>query len=92
MAAELGTPAYRLFDTRVVRSRRVSPTFVRVTLGAPSLRHFAPWGLDQRVKLILPRATEEQGADDAWRGPLAGDVDGLTVAEWRATQALMPAD
>ena len=91
MATELGTPAYRLFDTRVVRTRRLSPTFVRVTLGGPSLALFAPWGLDQRVKLILPRAFEDQGADVAWHGPLAGDVDGLTVTEWRAALTSMPA-
>ncbi|CAD6011051.1 siderophore-interacting protein [Agreia sp. COWG] len=90
-------PAYRLFDTRVIRSRRLSPTFVRITLGAPSLRHFAPWGLDQRVKLILPHAGERAQTAPGptgphpWSGPFAGDVDGLSVDEWRAALARLPA-
>lgn len=88
-----GIPAYRLFDTRVIRTRRITPTFVRVTLGSPSLRHFAPWGLDQRLKLILPRgAGQTRPHRQPWQGPFSGDVDGLSVTEWRAALAGMPAD
>ncbi|PPF60230.1 siderophore-interacting protein [Clavibacter michiganensis] len=87
-----GTPAYRLFDTRVVHTRAISPTFVRVTLGSPSLRHFAPWGLDQRLKLILPHDVSQATARrQPWEGPFSDDVDGLSVAEWRAALASMPA-
>jgi NADPH-dependent ferric siderophore reductase len=90
-----GIPAYRLFDTRVIRTRRITPTFVRVTLGSPSLRHFGPWGLDQRLKLILPHDVNHTAVQrHPWRGPLfnEGDVDGLSVTEWRAALAGMPAD
>ena len=90
-----GAPAYRLFDTRVIRTRQLTPTFVRVTLGSPSLRHFAPWGLDQRLKLILPHDAGQAGQHrHPWHGPFSneGDADGLSVAEWRAALAGMPAD
>lgn len=85
-----GTPAYRLFDTRVIRTRRLTPTFVRVTLGSPSLQHFAPWGLDQRLKLIFPRAGGRT-TTQPWHGPFSANVDGLPVAEWRAALAGMTA-
>jgi NADPH-dependent ferric siderophore reductase len=80
-------PPYRLFETRVARTARVSPAFVRVTLVGPTLRLFAPWGLDQRIKLVLPRP---DGAEDGWAGPLAGDVDGLAPDDWRHRVAGMP--
>lgn len=90
MTTALEIPAYRLFDVRVVRSGWISPTFVRVTLGGTSLRHFAPWGLDQRVKLLLPPGGA--GSGTAWHGPFAADVDGLSVAEWRTASAALPAE
>ncbi|OUE10651.1 NADPH-dependent ferric-chelate reductase [Clavibacter michiganensis subsp. michiganensis] len=80
-------PPYRLFETRVARTERVSPAFVRVTLVGPTLHLFAPWGLDQRIKLVLPRP---DGAGDGWAGPLAGDVDGLAPDDWRHRVAGMP--
>jgi NADPH-dependent ferric siderophore reductase len=45
---------YSAFPVRVARKEQVSPGFVRVTLAGPALRDFAPWGLDQRIKLVLP--------------------------------------
>lgn len=45
---------YSAFPARVAGKRRISPGFIRVTLHGPALRHFAPWGLDQRIKLVLP--------------------------------------
>ncbi|GAA1608875.1 siderophore-interacting protein [Actinoplanes couchii] len=45
---------YSAFPVRVTRTQRLSPGFVRVTLAGDSLRHFASWGLDQRIKLVLP--------------------------------------
>ncbi|MWJ80704.1 siderophore-interacting protein [Clavibacter michiganensis subsp. michiganensis] len=80
-------PPYRLFETRVARTERVSPAFVRVTLVGPTLHLFAPWGLDQRIKLVLPRP---DGAGAGWAGPLAGDVDGLAPDDWRHRVAGMP--
>lgn len=52
----LPTEPYRLFHTKVRATERISPGFMRVTLEAEQLRHFAPYGLDQRIKLILPNA------------------------------------
>ncbi|MDN4640841.1 siderophore-interacting protein [Agreia sp. PsM10] len=81
----------RLFDTRVIRSNRMTRTFVRVTLGAPSLRHFAPWGLDQRVKLILPHGGDRATTEDrSWRGRFSEEVDGISAPEWRAELARLP--
>lgn len=45
---------YRLFPVRVRRTRRVSPSFVRITFGGPELASFADNGYDQRIKLVLP--------------------------------------
>lgn len=45
---------YSAFPVTVAAVRRVTPNFQRVTLAGPMLRHFAPWGLDQRIKLVLP--------------------------------------
>lgn len=47
---------YSAFPVSVAGTRRVSPGFLRLTLSGPSLRHFAPWGLDQRIKLVIPMA------------------------------------
>ncbi|MDR7277167.1 siderophore-interacting protein [Catenuloplanes atrovinosus] len=46
--------AYSAFPVRVGAIVRLSPGFVRVTLTGDALRHFAPWGVDQRIKLVLP--------------------------------------
>jgi NADPH-dependent ferric siderophore reductase len=48
------TAAWRLFEVRVRRVRRLSPTFVRVTFTGPDLDRFADNGYDQRIKLVLP--------------------------------------
>ncbi len=45
---------YSAFRVRVDRTARLSPGFVRITLAGDALRNFAPWGLDQRIKLVLP--------------------------------------
>lgn len=45
---------YSAFPVIVAAVRRVTPNFQRVTLAGEMLRHFAPWGLDQRIKLVLP--------------------------------------
>ncbi|MEU8371820.1 siderophore-interacting protein [Micromonospora sp. NPDC048894] len=43
-----------LFATTVTATRRLSPGFVRVTLGDERLREMAPYQLDQRIKIMLP--------------------------------------
>ncbi|AXK44187.1 siderophore-interacting protein [Brachybacterium saurashtrense] len=47
---------YSAFPVAVARTRRLSPGFLRITLTGPALRNFAPWALDQRIKLVLPMA------------------------------------
>lgn len=46
--------AYSAFPVEVRARRRISPHFVRITLAGDSLRNFAAWGTDQRIKLVLP--------------------------------------
>ena len=55
-AAEVAAaPGYRFFRTRVLRSVRLSPSFVRLTLGGPEVAGFGAAGDDQRIKFVLPR-------------------------------------
>ncbi|MFI9641172.1 siderophore-interacting protein [Micromonospora sp. NPDC051925] len=53
MAAFRNSPNV-LFETVVTATRRLSPGFVRVTLGDERLRELAPHQLDQRIKIMLP--------------------------------------
>ncbi|MFF2083704.1 siderophore-interacting protein [Nocardia sp. NPDC058176] len=46
---------YSAFRVTVGAVRALTPGFRRITLTGPDLRHFAPWGVDQRIKLVLPR-------------------------------------
>ncbi|GAA1155523.1 siderophore-interacting protein [Nesterenkonia sandarakina] len=46
----------RAYATVVARVQRLSPNYLRFTLEAEELRHFHTGGLDQRIKLLLPRA------------------------------------
>ncbi|WP_103503851.1 siderophore-interacting protein [Streptomyces sp. SM14] len=45
---------FDFFDTHVLRTERLSPSFVRVTFGGDCLARFAGGGRDQRFKLFLP--------------------------------------
>ncbi len=45
---------YSAFAVTVAAARAIAPGWRRLTLAAPELRDFAPWGLDQRIKLVLP--------------------------------------
>ena len=46
--------AFKLFPAQVVRTLRLSPHVVRVTLGGPGLSGMTSGGLDQRVKVLFP--------------------------------------
>ena len=46
--------AWRFFSVKVGAVRRVSPSFIRVTLVGSDLASFADNGYDQRIKLALP--------------------------------------
>ncbi|MFC7495253.1 MULTISPECIES: siderophore-interacting protein [unclassified Nocardioides] len=58
----------------VVRVDRLSPSFVRIELGAPCLEHFGVEGqplYDQRIKLVFPGVPggpppSFEGADESW--------------------------
>lgn len=63
-----------LTEVEVRRVERLSPTFVRVELGADELADFGVDGplYDQRVKLVFPHASgglaSFEGADESWFG------------------------
>lgn len=48
--------AYSAFPVEVRATRRLSPGFIRITFTGDALEHFASWGTDQRIKLVLPMA------------------------------------
>ncbi|NLU76397.1 siderophore-interacting protein [Streptomyces sp. HNM0575] len=65
------TLPFEFFDTRVVRTRRLGPTMLRITFGGGSLRHLTTGGRDQRVKLFLPHPGQDAplvptDAGDEW--------------------------
>ena len=66
---------WRLFMTRVRHTRRLSPTFLRVTLTGVDLDRLADNGYDQRIKLIPP--LPGTGLSDLPTGP-------DWYAHWRA--------
>ncbi|MGP3988710.1 siderophore-interacting protein [Streptomyces sp. 3N207] len=49
------TVPFEFFELRVVRTRRLGPTMLRVTFGGDGLDGFASGGRDQRFKLFLPQ-------------------------------------
>lgn len=50
----------RVLRLEVVGSRRISPSFVRLTLGGEGLQRFQPQGYDQWFRLFLPRQGQER--------------------------------
>ncbi|WP_017624870.1 siderophore-interacting protein [Nocardiopsis chromatogenes] len=83
-----------LFDTRVCAVRRLSPGFVRLTLTGPHLGHFGPYGLDQRVKILVPDGPVPDVFDAGVGGGSgsSGESGGgpPTEAEWRARWRSLP--
>ncbi|MDT0310274.1 siderophore-interacting protein [Streptomyces sp. DSM 44917] len=53
---------FAFFDLHVLRAARISPGFVRVTLGGAALSDFACGGRDQRCKVFLPRPGQARAA------------------------------
>lgn len=70
------TAPFRFFDVHVVRSRRISPSMVRVTFGGEQLTELASGGRDQRFKLFLPQP--HQGR------PVFDDMSEGWYTAWRA--------
>ncbi|MFC7449202.1 siderophore-interacting protein [Rhodococcus daqingensis] len=63
-------PEHRQFlRARVLGSKQVSPSFVRVTIGGDELREFTPMGFDQWFRMFIPAA----GASAA-RGNASGQT------------------
>ena len=60
-------PAWRFYPVRVPRTRRLSPSFLRVTFTGPDLDRLADNGYDQRIKLVLP--LPDGGAAELPDGP-----------------------
>ncbi|MEU9980161.1 siderophore-interacting protein [Streptomyces sp. NPDC050856] len=79
---------FRFFPLQVARTRRLSPSLVRVTFtdapGSTALKGFASGGRDQSLSLFLPHP----GQPDAVMPPLDGDGLYAVLGAWRA----MPAD
>jgi NADPH-dependent ferric siderophore reductase len=60
---------FRMFQVRVARVRRLSPSFVRLTFTGRDLDEMADNGYDQRIKLILPlpgRGLDPLPTGDDW--------------------------
>ncbi|GAB7193055.1 hypothetical protein NUM3379_37640 [Kineococcus sp. NUM-3379] len=55
-APVVSDPCYRPLALHVLRAERLSPSYLRLTLGGDDLAAFAAAGSDQRIKLVLPRA------------------------------------
>jgi NADPH-dependent ferric siderophore reductase len=51
---------YTLCHTEVLRTVQLTPHLRRVTFGGPDLRRCTTAGLDQRIKLFLPRPDQER--------------------------------
>jgi NADPH-dependent ferric siderophore reductase len=69
-------PSGFVADVEVVAVERLSPAFVRVTLGAPALADLAHLGFDTRFKVVLPGPTG--------RLPEAADTQEGWYANWLA--------
>lgn len=74
-------PSYRAFGVRLLRARRLSPSFLRMTFTGPDLDEFGTDGLDQRIKLVLPAAC---GAKV--------DLAMFSDPDWYSTWRTMPDD
>jgi len=89
-------PAYRAYAVEVAGVRRLSSHFTRVTFAGPELRYFATHGLDQRIKLLLPREGADPLAlvdDDDWYGVWRDlDDDARPVLRTYTVKAIRPQD
>ncbi|MGW2780612.1 siderophore-interacting protein [Streptomyces populi] len=65
---------FRFFSLRVVRTRRLGPSLVRVTFAGPDLHAFHSHGRDQSLSLFLPHPGQSEPAvpvelgDGWWQG------------------------
>ncbi|WP_370524007.1 siderophore-interacting protein [Cellulomonas sp. APG4] len=94
-APRRSSSSYRAFEVEVLRTRRLSPSFLRMTFTGPELDRFGTAGLDQRVKLVLPAAcgaridTQEFTRDDwftGWRAKPDAEREPLRTYTVRAVR------
>ena len=71
---------FRFFGLRVLRTRRLSPSLLRVTFGGPGLDGFAAGGRDQSLSLFLPHPGQREPV-------VPVDEEGNWFAAWRALPA-----
>ncbi|MFI7088299.1 siderophore-interacting protein [Streptomyces anulatus] len=72
---------FRPFELIVLRTRRLGPSILRITLGGPGADGFSGGGRDQSLSVLLPRPGQSETAV-----PAGGD--GAWHEKWRA----LPAD
>ena len=93
-------PRYRPHPVRVVRARRLSPSYVRLTLGGADLTGFTACGWDQRIKVVLPAdGVRWQDAPADWFGWYRALPEGVrppmrtyTVRAWRPAAGELDVD
>ncbi|MFF7011413.1 siderophore-interacting protein [Streptomyces fimicarius] len=68
---------FRLFDLAVLRTRRLGPSILRITLGGPGIEGFSGGGRDQSLSVLLPRPGQGEAVVPA------GD-SGTWHEKWRA--------
>ncbi|WP_455362195.1 siderophore-interacting protein [Streptomyces sp. SYSU K21746] len=86
---------FRFFDLRVVRTRRLGHSLIRITFGGEELKDFAAGGYDQSLSLFLPHPHQDapvvpveagEGWFAAWRALPADEravMRSYTVSEQR---------
>ncbi|MFF1264667.1 siderophore-interacting protein [Streptomyces anulatus] len=62
---------FRLFELIVLRTRRLGPSILRITLGGPGADGFSGGGRDQSLSVLLPRPGQSEavvpaGGNGAW--------------------------
>ncbi|MET7641657.1 siderophore-interacting protein [Streptomyces sp. NPDC005438] len=69
MSNQSGALPFQFFSLRVLRTRRLTPSMLRVTLGGEDLKAFVSGGRDQRFKLFLPHPGQEEPVVPSESGP-----------------------
>jgi NADPH-dependent ferric siderophore reductase len=81
----------RMLQLEVVRTERVTPNMVRVTLGGEALADFESQGFDQWFRLFLPHETPGESAETNFRLPKRINLTGYVqfLAMPKATRPIM---
>nr|WP_306339968.1 siderophore-interacting protein [Streptomyces sp. AS13] len=89
MPAAPAVSPLRPFDLTVLRTRRLGPSVLRITLGGPGADGFRGGGRDQSVSIALPPCAADPGAGPVGRGPLRPG-DGRAVTRSYTVRAQRP--